>query len=191
MELIPERRHAMSRTNSPSSARRLPISAVKQPEEQGNARGTETHVDTAQTDTAQTNTAQTNTVAALGRDIAQRVLQLQDEDLGGREQLTRIIIHSLLSLPDEGLAELVREPVSLEDPCWDALLQGLVAWRCQTANPKVRTPAWVKEVHLDEAWAPFGGSIRDDGWYTLSVLSTPAALLHRGIVLDRKNLEEL
>ena len=54
-----------------------------------------------------------DTAASLGHDIAQRVLQLRDEDLHGREQLTRIIIHSLLSLPDEGLAELVREPVSL------------------------------------------------------------------------------
>ena len=132
-----------------------------------------------------------DTAASLGRDIAQRVLQLRDEDLHGREQLTRIIIHSLLSLPDEGLAELVREPVGLGNPRWDALLQGLVAWRCQTADPRIQTPAWTSAAHLDEAWAPFGGSIRDDGWYTLSVLATPAALLHRGVVLDQRNLKEL
>lgn len=162
----------MSQTNNPSPARRLPSN-------------------TARTDTARTDTTRLDTAASLGRDIVQRVLQLRPEDLRGSEPLTRIIIHSLLGLPDNGLAELVREPVSLGDPRWDALLQGLVAWRCQTANPKVRTPAWANEVHLDEAWAPFGGSIRDDGWYVLSVLSTPAALLHRGIVLDRKNLEEL
>jgi hypothetical protein len=114
-----------------------------------------------------------------------------EEDLAGREQLTRIIIHSLLSLPDEGLAELVEKPARLGDSRWDALLQGLVAWRCGAAEPRVPVPAWAKETRLDEAWAPFGGSIRDDGWYTLSVLSTPAALLHRGIVLDHRKLKEL
>ena len=35
------------------------------------------------------------------------------------------------------------------------------------------------------------GSIRDTRWYALSVLSTLVTLLHRGVVLDRRNLEEL
>jgi hypothetical protein len=35
------------------------------------------------------------------------------------------------------------------------------------------------------------GSIRNARWYALSVLSTPAAFLNRGVVLDRRNLEEL
>lgn len=170
----------MPRTESPITGRRLPIPAVNQSEEKSGI-GAARPLSTAQPDTA----------AALGRDITQRVLQLQDEDLSGREQLTRIIIHALLGLPDEHLSDLVKEPASTGDQRWDALLQGLVAWRCKRANPKAPTPAWAKEVHLDEAWAPFGGSIRDDGWYTLSILSTPVALLHRGIVLDRNNLREL
>ena len=181
----------MSRTNSPSPPRRLPVSAVKQPEEQGNTRGSETHFDTGQTNTRQTNTRQTNTVASLGRDIAQRVLQLRNEDPNESEQIARIFIHTLVSLPGEHLADLVREPASTGSPRWDALLQALVAWRCQTAEPKINVPAWVDNVHLDEAWAPFGDSLRDNGWYILSVLSTPAAFLHRGVVLDRRNLQEL
>lgn len=172
----------MPQATSPAAGHPLPISTAKPAREYvGSARNnssTTPHVDT---------------VAALGHDIAQRVLQLQreDEDLPGREHLARIIIHSLLSLPDDGLADLVEEPARLGDLRWDALLQGLVAWRCRDALPAVPVPAWATQVHLDVAWAPFGGSIRDDAWYTLSVLSTPAALLHRGIVLDRRNLKEL
>jgi hypothetical protein len=97
----------------------------------------------------------------------------------------------MLHLPAEHLAELVNEPATTGSPRWDALLQGLVAWRCQTAEPKLPTPAWAKTAHLEEAFAPFGGSIRDDGWYVISVLMTPVPFLHRGIVLDRNNLFEL
>ena len=35
------------------------------------------------------------------------------------------------------------------------------------------------------------GSIRDTRWYVLSVLSTPVTLLNRGVVLGRRNPEEL
>ena len=132
-----------------------------------------------------------NTAAALAHNLAQRIIQIRDDDPNEGEQIARIFIHTIVSMPGEHLADLVKEPASTGAPRWDAFLQALVAWRCQTAEPKIQTPAWAKTIHLDEAWAPFGGSIRDDGWYTLSVLSTPAAFLHRGIVLDRNNLVEL
>ena len=35
------------------------------------------------------------------------------------------------------------------------------------------------------------GSIRNTRWYAHSVLSTPVMLLNRGVVLGRRNLEEL
>ncbi|TFD30384.1 hypothetical protein E3T40_15440 [Cryobacterium sp. TMT1-19] len=165
----------MSRETNPAARRQLPIP-------------TATPVNNTATPAAQ---AQAGTVAALGHDVAQRVLQLRDDDLREREHLARILIHTVLELSSEHLAELVREPAHIGTPRWDAFLQALVAWRCQGARPRIQTPPWAKETRIDEAWAPFGGSIRDDGWYTLSVLSTPAAFLHRGIVLDRKNLEEL
>ncbi|SEB55819.1 hypothetical protein SAMN04489806_1101 [Paramicrobacterium humi] len=131
------------------------------------------------------------TAASLALEVAKQVRQLQEDDLRGRELVARVMIHAVLSFPDSHLSDLVREPASTGDPRWDALLQGLIAWRCQSADVPVATPAWAREARLDEAWAPFGGSIRDDGWYTLSVLATPAALLHRGIVLERSNLKEL
>jgi hypothetical protein len=161
----------MSGTTSPAARRQLPIPAAKKAEQSA-----EKHA---------------NTAAALGRDLAQRVLNLHDDDPNESEQIARIFIHTLVSLPGEHLGDLVREPANTGLPRWDALLQALVAWRCQTAVPPVDTPAWANSMHLDEAWAPFGDSIRDDGWYVLSVLSTPAAFLHRGVVLDRRNLQEL
>lgn len=135
--------------------------------------------------------ASATTAASLGEWVIQQLKRLDLTQLKDAEYLARGLIHSVLSLPNDNLPDLVSEPASTGSPRWDAFLQALVAWRCQTAEPKLPTPAWAKAVHLDEAWAPFGGSIRDDGWYTLSVLSTPAPFLHRGIVLDRRNLVEL
>lgn len=138
-----------------------------------------------------TKTAPLDTAAAIGLSVIQQRKRLDLTQLEDEEYLARIVIHSVLGLSSEHLAGVVEEPASTGASNWDALLQGLVAWRCHTASPKVRPPAWAKEAHLDEAWAPFGGSIRDAGWYTLSVLSTPVELLHRGIVLDRNNLVEV
>ena len=135
--------------------------------------------------------ASATNAASLGQWVRQQRKRLDLTQLKDQEYLARGLIHTIVSMPGEHLADLVKEPASTGAPRWDAFLQALVAWRCQTAEPKIQTPAWAKTIHLDEAWAPFGGSIRDDGWYTLSVLSTPAAFLHRGIVLDRNNLVEL
>ena len=164
----------MSREMKPAARRQLPIPA-------------RTQVSTPNTHAP----AEHDTVATVGRDVAQRVLHLREDDLREREHLARVLIHSVLGIPGDQLAEIVTAPARIGAPHWDAFLQALVAWRCQAAQPRIQTPDWAKDTHLDEAWAPFGGSIRDNGWYVLSVLSTPAAFLHRGIVLDRKNLEEL
>lgn len=85
------------------------------------------------------------------------------------------------------IEELVAAPAVVGDPHWDALLQGVVAWRLQAAS--VSVPEWATTARLDVAWAPYDATIRDDGWYTISVLNTPAAILDRGVVFDRNNLE--
>ena len=135
-------------------------------------------------------------VAALARELVVEAETLdykgvEVERLEATQFVTRALIHGVLNISAAELECLTREPAYMGRPRWDALLQGLVAWRCQTNDPPVIEPAWVDRTRLEAAWAPFGGSIRDDGWYTMAILSTPVALLHRGIVMNRYNLREL
>ena len=57
-----------------------------------------------------------NTAAALAHNLAQRIIQIRDDDPNEGEQIARIFIHTIVSMPGEHLADLVKEPASTGAP---------------------------------------------------------------------------
>lgn len=89
-------------------------------------------------------------------------------------------------LDDDQIADLAAAPADTGDAHWDALIEGIVARRLHEAG--LSSPAWTRRTKLEVGWDPYDDLIRDDGWYALNVLHTPAELLDKGVILSRAEL---
>jgi len=61
-----------------------------------------------------------------------------------------------LPRPDAG--GLVTEPATTGNPHWDALLEGVVAYRCDALG--IPRPSWTRRTYLDVGWNPYDDSTR-------------------------------
>ncbi|GAB3815777.1 hypothetical protein GCM10028820_13920 [Tessaracoccus terricola] len=124
---------------------------------------------------------------ALGRWIRSELAGRADEVHAARVVVTEF--NRWRRVDDASLSDLFRQAVDTGTERWDALIEGLVArvHHLRHRNP----PAWANRTRLDEAWAPYGEVVRSNAWYALDVMTTPAELLHRGVVLPARDLEVL
>lgn len=93
------------------------------------------------------------------------------------------------NLDADGIRRVVSDPGSTGDACWDALLEGVVAY--QLAGLGAAAPAWTGRTQLPEGWSPTGDLMTSNDWYLLDVVQTPAVLLDKGVVLARHNFRRL
>ncbi len=84
---------------------------------------------------------------------------------------------------------LAAEPCAVGDPHWDALVSGLVARFFHLRRHPA--PAWTNTPPLDEAWDPYEGLVRNNSRHAINVMFTPVELLHRGVILNVRELELL
>ena len=86
--------------------------------------------------------------------------------------------------------ELVTEPARTGDARWDALLEGVVAYRCGAMG--IARPAWTRDTRLDVGWNPFDDSTAmmvSPAWALLDTLETPAPILDKGVTWSYRNME--
>jgi hypothetical protein len=92
-------------------------------------------------------------------------------------------------LGGESVSSLVSEPACTGDPRWDALLEGVVAYRCwQLGLPR---PDWTRRTYLEEGWNPYDDSSAINvalPWALLDTLETPAPILDKGVTYSWRNL---
>jgi len=89
--------------------------------------------------------------------------------------------------PDD-LATLVATSASTGDQRWDALLEGLTAYRCsQLGMPR---PEWTNKTSLAAGWNPYDDTDNppDVNWAMLDTLETPVFILEKGVTFSRRNL---
>lgn len=88
------------------------------------------------------------------------------------------------------IAALASHPAQTGDPRWDALIEGVVAYRFHLAE--IPVPQWCTVTRLDEGWDPYGDSPTADlGWRLLDMFETPVELLDKGVTLSRRSMELL
>ena len=97
----------------------------------------------------------------------------------------------LHNLDADDIAALASEPVNTGNRKWDALVEGVVAYRLHIAG--LRSPRWTRRTRLDEGWNP-----REDtdnppplAWSLLDLLETPAELFDKGVNYSYRNMELL
>ena len=89
-------------------------------------------------------------------------------------------------------AYLVEEPATTGNQHWDALLEGVVAYRCDRLE--VRRPSWTRRTFLEVGWNPYDdtSSIRlSPKWALLDTLETPSPILEKGVTYSYRNMELL
>ncbi|MCL1906643.1 MAG: hypothetical protein FWG08_01795 [Propionibacteriaceae bacterium] len=94
-------------------------------------------------------------------------------------------------LKDSMLPGAVEEPASTGDQRWDALLEGVVAYRSH--QKKLKQPQWTKRTSLEVGWNP-----RDDSetpqsveYALMDTLDTPVEILDKGVTYSYRNMELL
>lgn len=92
-------------------------------------------------------------------------------------------------LPPEDIASLASEPARTGDPRWDALIEGVVAFRFHIVG--MAAPLWCRATRLDEGWDPYASANASPGWRLLDMLETPAELLDKGVTLSHRSMELL
>ena len=87
------------------------------------------------------------------------------------------------------IPELTEQPVDTGDQRWNALLEGVVAYRMHIAG--MSSPAWTRRTKLDVGWNP-----RDDSetpqspqWALLDTFETPVEILEKGVTYSYRNME--
>lgn len=90
-------------------------------------------------------------------------------------------------LTPETIGKLAAEPGRTGSSQWDALIEGIVAYRLHIAG--LPAPEWTKATTLDEGFDPYDGMVRDLGWHLLNVFDTPAELLGKGVILPASEME--
>lgn len=99
----------------------------------------------------------------------------------------RWFIHSLR--PDD-IADLATRPARTGDPRWDALIEGMVAYRLHIAQ--IPAPDWCRATRLEDGWDPYGDTPGSDPqWRLLDMFETPAELLDKGVTLSYRAMELL
>ncbi|MEI6624447.1 MAG: hypothetical protein WCP28_21360 [Actinomycetes bacterium] len=90
-------------------------------------------------------------------------------------------------LSPHDIAGLASEPARTGDVRWDALIEGVVAYRLHLAG--MAAPPWCLTTRLDEGWDPY--DTPSIGWRLLDMFETPAELLHKGVTLSHRSMELL
>lgn len=85
------------------------------------------------------------------------------------------------------IAGLADEPARTGDRRWDALIEGVVAFRFHIAG--MAAPQWCRATRLDEGWDPYANA--GFGWRLLDMLETPAELLDKGVTLSHRSMDVL
>ena len=88
-------------------------------------------------------------------------------------------------------ARFFDEPASTGNTHWDALLEGLTAFRCDQLG--VHRPAWTARTNLAVGWNPYDDSDNppDVQWAMLDTLETPVVMLEKGVTFSLRILELL
>ena len=83
---------------------------------------------------------------------------------------------------------LVEQPVATGSRQWDALIEGVVAYRMNLAGFK--PPEWTYRTSLEVGWNP-REPVNDSGigWAILDMFETPAELLEKGVTFSRRNMD--
>ncbi|MDR0783746.1 MAG: hypothetical protein LBE83_08335 [Propionibacteriaceae bacterium] len=92
----------------------------------------------------------------------------------------------------EPVTALIAEPARTGDQRWDALLEGVVAYRCNQLG--VPRPAWTNQTRLTVGWNPYEDHpsiTMSPGWALLDTLETPAPILDKGVTFSYRNMELL
>lgn len=93
-------------------------------------------------------------------------------------------------LPAADIAALAAEPARTGDARWDALIEGVVAYRFHLA--RIPVPRWCRATALAEGWDPYGQAPGADlGWRLLDMFETPVELLDKGVTLSYRSMELL
>ncbi len=90
--------------------------------------------------------------------------------------------------PDD-IAGLASQPARTGSPRWDALIEGVVAYRCHIVG--MAAPSWCQATRLDEGWDPYDTASASLGWRLLDMLETPAELLDKGVTLSYRSMDLL
>jgi len=93
-------------------------------------------------------------------------------------------------LTREEVATLLGEPGTTGNKKWDALLEGVVAYRCSKLG--VPRPSWTRRTSLDVGWNPYDDSTSmtvSPAWALLDTLETPAPILDKGVTYSYRNME--
>jgi hypothetical protein len=86
------------------------------------------------------------------------------------------------------LPELIKQPACTGDRRWDALVEGVTAYRMNLAG--LEPPQWTERTSLDEGWNPYDDSETPPPpqWALLDTFDTPAELLAKGVTYSRRNM---
>ncbi|MGI9019049.1 MAG: hypothetical protein ACR2HR_18435 [Euzebya sp.] len=87
------------------------------------------------------------------------------------------------------IAALAAEPARTGDARWDALIEGIVAYRFHIAS--MAAPDWCTATRLAEGWDPYDTPDADLGWRMLDMFETPAELLEKGVTLSHRAMSLL
>lgn len=91
-------------------------------------------------------------------------------------------------LHDGDIAALAHEPARTGDARWDALIEGVIAYRFHLAH--MPAPGWCRATSLDDGWDPYGEAPGADlGWRLLDMFETPVELLDKGVTLSYRSME--
>ena len=80
-------------------------------------------------------------------------------------------------------------PGSVGQETWDALLEGVVAYRANLLG--VPRPEWTRTHELSIGWNPYDKTDHPPSpeYALLSVLDTPVEILDKGIILSQRNFD--
>ena len=93
-------------------------------------------------------------------------------------------------LTNEEAVSLVEEPATTGDSRWDALVEGVVAHRCDQLG--IPRPSWTGRTRLDIGWNPYDDATSmttSPEWALLDTLETPAPILDKGVTFSYRNME--
>lgn len=131
-----------------------------------------------------------NTARDLGEWVCQELASERPDEKHALRVIAREIdrwFHQDLSLDD--VASLASEPARTGDSRWDALIEGVVAYRFHISG--MAAPPWCQATRLDEGWDPYDTPSASLRWRLLDMLETPAELLDKGVTLSYRSMELL
>lgn len=125
-------------------------------------------------------------------DLARWVAESLVTDDGDTDHIVRVILRETdrwikSGIGEQQIRELTQRPARSGSPRFDALIEGIVAYRLHVHH--MQAPDWCTQTVLDEAWDPLsGGDHTSVAWRLLDTLETPVEILHKGITLSYRAL---